>query len=369
MTTPRVLHVVQSGGGGGVQRHVRDLATGLAPHTAGVVVGSDGWLCDRLRAAGIPIIAAPTLRRALDPLAVRAAGAEVRRAAATTGATVVHAHGIFALLAARAAFPLPLVYTAHGFQWRDPEHPRWLRRLSRLLHRRLAPHLAALIAVSAEEARDAGGLGLPPARIHHIANGVALPPAGVAPPPQPVLGTAGRLVAGKNVEGLLRLLTLLPPDVTLWIAGDGPAAPTLRAKAEAIGIGGRVRWLGWCEDLTSFYRGIGVFCTLSRKEGLPYAVLDAMAYGLPVVASDIAAHAELLGGDWGGLVREGNLAEAVERVRRWLDEPLAWQTASLAARAAVGERFGLQGMLERTLAVHRAVCPQAARADVAPSNR
>ena len=288
---PRVLHVVQSGDRGGVQRHVRDVATGLRPLTAGVVTGTGGWLADEMAAGGIPTVRAPSLRRALDPLAVAAAAKEVRQAARDLGADTVHAHGIFALLAAQRVPGLPLVYTAHGFLWNDPAHPVWLRQLARRIHRRLAPRLAALVAVSAQDAQDARALGIPPERIHAIPNGVALGGEALQGPPPRVIGTAGRLVPGKGVEDVLRLTALVPADVALHVAGTGPAEATLQRKAEELGLGSRVRWLGWVDDMGGLYGGLGVYATLSGKEGLPYAVLDAMAQGLPVVASDIPAHA------------------------------------------------------------------------------
>ena len=353
--TPRVLHVVQSGDRGGVQRHVRDVATGLRPLTAGVVTGTGGWLAEELAAAGIPAVRAPALRRALDPLAVAAAGREVRQAARNLGANTVHAHGIFALLAAQRVPGLPLVYTAHGFLWHDPAHPAWLRHLARRIHRGLAPRLAALVAVSAQDARDAAALGIPPERIHRIANGVALE-AGepLQGPPPRVIGTAGRLVPGKGVEDVLRLTALLPADVALHVAGTGPAEAGLKRRAEGLGLGARVRWLGWVDDMGGFYRGLGVYATLSRKEGLPYAVLDAMAHGVPVVASAIPAHAEILdGATWGVLIADGNLARAVEGVGAWLGDPAAWAEASAAARGDAADRFGLEAMLERLAGMYR----------------
>lgn len=349
-----VLHVVQSGDVGGVQRHIRDLVVGLPDLTAGVVTGTSGWMVDRVATAGIPTCLAPSLRRTLDPTSIAAAHGQVQRAVDTLGARVIHAHGIFALLAAATLRRVTLVYTAHGFQWQDPAHPAWLRSLARHVHHFVAPRLAALIAVSEQDAADALLTGIPPARIHHIPNGVRLPPASTRGSPPRALGTAGRLAASKNAEGLLSLLTLLPHDVALHVAGEGPSLPELRSLADTRGLHTRVRWLGWRDDLDDFYQGIGVYATLSRKEGLPYTVLDAMAHGRPVVASAIPAHQELLRGQpWGLLISDGNLASGVEGVTRWLSDTDAWRQAAAAARRVVAERYRLDTMLRLTAAVYR----------------
>ena len=360
MTTPRVLHVVQSGDRGGVQRHVRDLAVGLAPRTAGVIVGSGGWLADALSGAGIRTDVVTSLRRSVNPTAVLLAGRDVAGAAASLGAGVVHAHGIFALLAALSVRSLPIVYTAHGFQWRDPAHRPWLRALSRQLHRQITPRLAAFIAVSRQDAEDATALGVDPRRIHRVPNGVEVPPLVEAERRPRVLGTAGRLVPGKNVAGILELLAMLPTDVALWVAGEGHALARPPQATTPPSLAHRVQWLGWRDDMDAFYRGIGVYVTMSRKEGMPYAVLDAMAYGCPTVASDIPAHRELLGGKpWGVLVPDGKLTAGVERVLSWLADPQQHRQASAAARREVLQRFSLAAMLDLTATVYHAAHTQA----------
>ena len=119
----------------------------------------------------------------------------------------------------------------------------------------------------------------------------------------------------------------------------------------------RVHWLGWQDDMgCDFYPGIGVYATLSRKEGMPYAVLDAMAYGLPVLTSAIPAHQEIVAGSpWGALVTDGNLGECVERVVGWLSDAAAWQESCSAARRDAAQRFSADAMLRRTEAVYRQV--------------
>lgn len=348
MTAPRVLHIVQGGDRGGVQRHVRDLAQGLAPMTAGVMTGTGGWLVDGLQREGIATVVEPSLRRAINPVAVAAAGTQARRAAAALQANVVHAHGVFALLAARSVRHLPLVYTAHGFQWHDPAHPAWVRYASRQMHRHCSADLADFIAVSTQDAQDALLVGIPEARVHHIPNGVVIPPHRSRPEaPLRTVGTACRLVPGKGVERLLQFVTLLPTDVALLVAGTGPALPSLQTRARSLGLADRVQWLGWQDDLSDFYASLGVYASLSSKEGMPYSLLDAMAHGLPIVASSIPAHRDILTGrPWAVLVEPGQLIDASVLVRAWLATASRWKESSEAAREDAIARFSLARMTD-----------------------
>jgi glycosyltransferase involved in cell wall biosynthesis len=382
----RVLHVVQSGDRGGVQRHVRDLVLGGRQLTVGVAAGQEGWLTQLLQSAGVPVHHIPSLRRALDPWAAQRAAHEVRAVVDAAGANLVHAHGVFALLACRDLGGRPLVYTPHGFQWRDPDHPPWVRVGSRLVHRQLAPRVAAVVAVSGRDAADAVALGVPPEHVHHVPNGVALPGAAGAgaswrgageegaprsnssPSPvlrvPPALGVAARLVPGKGVDEAIRLLAALSGGVELHVAGVGPEEQRLRRLARRSGVGTRVRWLGWQDDLGPFYRRLAVYVTFSRKEGLPYALLDALAHGVPVVASDIPGHAEVLAGSAAGmLVRRGEGRLAARRMQAWLRDPEAWQTASRAARALVRDRFDLGRMLQRHATLYASLMAAPTAAD------
>lgn len=291
---PSVLHVVQSGDRGGVQRHVRDLADGLADITAGVAVGTTGWLTTQLAAHGIAVSVLPYLQRSVRPDRAIAASVEIALAAQQLGATIIHAHGVVALAAAlRGAAGRPLIYTPHGFQWRDPAQPVAVRAASFVLHRWAVRRVARLVAVSRQDASDALLVGFRREIVHRIPNGVPAVGEDDSRRRWNTVGVAARLVPGKGLETLVRALAEIP-EARLVVAGSGPLEPRLRREATRVGVTGRVEWWGWQESLDIFYRTIAVYAAMSQKEGLPYSVLDALAYGVPVVGSDIPAHRELI---------------------------------------------------------------------------
>ncbi len=342
---PRVLHVVQSGDRGGVQRHVHDLALGLSGQTCGVVTGSEGWLSHTVQEVGIPARALRHLQRSLDPRGVALARRELTAACDDLSPQVLHAHGIFALLAALPlADRLPLVYTAHGFQWHDEAHPWGVRRLSLQLHRLAARKVSAFIAVASEgdEARRVGFQ-----RVERIPNGVALPEAGAGLADTNTFGVATRLVPGKGLVEALAILAA-DPGLRLLVAGDGPLRRTLEEQADSLGVGGRVDFLGWQDDLNAFYGSTFAYVSLSHKEGLPYGVLDALAAGLPVVLSDIPGHRELVEhGRNGFLVAHGDAKAAGQALQRLSSDRSFRAAAGAASREFVRTRYALAPMLER----------------------
>jgi glycosyltransferase involved in cell wall biosynthesis len=119
---------------------------------------------------------------------------------------------------------------------------------------------------------------------------------------------AGRMSAEKGVDDLLDATAALVAagrDVRLDLLGDGPARPALEARAAGLGLDGRVRWRGYVGDRVAYLdrlRDADLFVLPSRAEGVPKVVVEAMAAGLPVVATDVGAVASVVGGGRGRLV-------------------------------------------------------------------
>jgi len=137
----------------------------------------------------------------------------------------------------------------------------------------------------------------------------------------------GRLVYQKGLDLLLAALGRLPDaDFELHLVGDGPQRPELEEAAATLGIGGRVIFHGWLHrpELARTLRGMDLFVFPSRDEGMPNAVLEAMASGLPVVASAIAGSEELVLPERTGLLVPPEDADALAKAlaRLIADAPL-----------------------------------------------
>ena len=167
---------------------------------------------------------------------------------------------------------------------------------------------------------------------------------------------AGRVVYQKGLDVLFTALAVLAPEPSweLFIAGDGPARPELEARAAALGIGHRVRFLGWTprEELARLSRDMDCFVFASRDEGMPNAVLEAMASGLPVVATRIAGNEELVeDGSTGWLVPPGDPAALAQALAAMLADPAGRRTMGRAGRAAVEAGYTWSSVATRYLAL------------------
>lgn len=303
MTGPaRILELLVSTDLGGGPAHVRDLVAGLAgPEFRFTIAGpAGGALLPALTAAGAdfePVAA--------DRLSVGALRDTVRLARARR-IQVIHSHGKGAGLYGRIAARLTgaaAIHTFHGI------HPAGYGRLYLRLERALARWSFAVVHVSESQAGEARALGLAPAgRTRVIVNGVdaALVRAVAERAPMSraalglrpdalVLATVARFDPVKRLEVLVRAVPLLVarvPEAQLLIVGDGPERDTLRALARTLAPGDGVVFAGAIPDAARVLPVVDLYVTASRREGLPLAVLEAMACGLPVLATAAPGHVD-----------------------------------------------------------------------------
>jgi glycosyltransferase involved in cell wall biosynthesis len=167
-----------------------------------------------------------------------------------------------------------------------------------------------------------------------------------------VIGTVGRLRKEKNQAELIRAARRLVDhgiDVQALIVGDGPERTPLEGLATALGLSGRVVFLGRLNDVRTALAAMDVFVLPSLAvETFSNAALEAMAMGCPVVLSDIGGAREMVGdGENGYVYRRGN-AEDLDKALTLLysDEPLR-KSLACAARATVEARFSFSGMADR----------------------
>src|SRR5262249_34717308 len=233
---------------------------------------------------------------------------------------VVHTHderpNIYAALAARLAGVRRVVHTRHG--QRPPLTPRPMPPVR--MASRLPDHL---FCVSRDTARLSMEQGVPASRVRTIRNGIDLDRFSYAGPRTdgPIVAVA-RLSPEKGIEGLLRAAALALrecPSLRFEIAGDGPCLSELTRLALQLGVSDRVRFLGQVRDVPGLLARASIFVLPSESEGVALTLLEAMAKGLPVVATRVGGNCEVVvEGETGLLVpaRDPNaLASALLRLR------------------------------------------------------
>lgn len=196
--------------------------------------------------------------------------------------------------------------------------------------------------------------GWPAERAHYLPNFVAAETAAPLPRAQvetpegvPLIVALGRLHPNKAFDVLLDALAKVP-DATLWLAGEGPLRRDLEARAEGLGIAGRVRFLGWRDDAAALYAAADVFVCPSRHEPLGNVVIEAWAQGVPVVAAASQGPAKLIDDGENGLLAPVDDADALATaIRRLLADKALSARIGAAGRAAFLSRFTEAAVVER----------------------
>lgn len=368
---PRVLHIVESSAGG-TGRHVLDLAEGMVARGCEVHLIWSSRRVDtmfRRRLEGLHGVRHMALPMRTSPHPMDAVTLwKIRRYMRRHGPfDIVHGHSSKGGALARLVVLLTrarAIYTLHGLIMMDPGLARVKKMVYTGIELLLALRTSCIIAVSPEEARAAVRLGLGRSRVRLIPNGVgpadlvhrqtARKTMGVCEDAV-VIGFIGRFVEQKDPQVLLKGFATAAqqiPTARLALVGAGPLETSMRACADELGIGDKIIWLGE-RDAREVMGGFDVFAIASRKEGLPYVVLESMAAGLPIVATESAGVEILVQDSVNGYVVPTGNAEAFGKALAKLigdgDRLRAFGTASLQH----AERFTIDAMVERTLAAYR----------------
>ena len=310
----------------------------------------------------------PALRRELAPRSDFEAIRAIRATILARQADVLHTHtakagatGRTAALAAGRKRPGAVVHTYHGHVLSGYFDTR-RERVFRLLERALAHASDALIAVSAEVRDDLVRLKVAPrAKFAVIPYGFKFPARGDAaaarrvsralleiPDDAFVLGWAGRLTAIKRPLDLIRVVAGVD-DAVLVLVGDGEDRQAAESAAAELGVSDRVRFLGYRDDLGSLYPAFDVFLLTSANEGAPVVLIEALAAGVPVVATAAGGTASVVdAGETGLLAPVGavdQLQAEVERLRS--DDTLRTRMGELGARR-MRNRFSVERMVDDT---------------------
>ena len=169
-------------------------------------------------------------------------------------------------------------------------------------------------------------------------------------PKRVVIGNVGNLNPIKNQALLVRAAAELAAgqiDLELRIAGQGEQRDNLTELAQTVGLGDRLRLLGHVDDIAGFLGELDVFVLCSKSEGHPNALLEAMACGLPCVATRLETVEDVLdNGECGLMVEPEDKTSMIEAISAILRDPELARRLGSAARKSVCDRYGMDRMLE-----------------------
>lgn len=282
---------------------------------------------------------------------------------------IVHTRNLAALEAQVPAWLAGVSVRIHGEHGWDVGDMQGLNRKNRVVRRVYRPFVHRYVALSAHIAEYLQqGVGVPTDRITRICNGVDVarfcPAAGGrqalqgSPFNDPglfIFGTVGRLTPVKDQAGLLQAFALMlekRPELgeraRLIIAGDGPLRDSLAAEVRRLGLSEHVWLAGERRDVPEVMRAMDVFVLPSLAEGISNTILEAMASGLPVVATDVGGNGELVDPEQTGTLVPSSDAQALaEAMDAFATNPQKAAAAGLAARQRAIEHFSIGRMVEQ----------------------
>jgi glycosyltransferase involved in cell wall biosynthesis len=272
---------------------------------------------------------------------------------------IIHGHeyktDLLALLLARTTGTIAIA-TAHG--WSGDTRREWFYYWA---DKKLLARYPLVIAVSESIRQVLLAHGADPRRVRRVLNGVdhhvfrrvpgmrATARAALGLSSEAiVIGAVGRLEPEKGFERLLAAAAALGPDLNahVVIAGDGSQRTALIERGRQLGIAERVHLLGHCDDVLSVHHLFDIYVQTSVREGIPNAVLEAMAVGTPIVATDVGGTSELItNGIHGLLVPAADDAALAEALRVTLAQRDAAASRTNAARQRVESELSFSARL------------------------
>ncbi len=289
--------------------------------------------------------------------------------------SIVHSRNMSGLDALVPATFAGVRHRLHGEHGWDVGNIRGERSKPALLRRLHAPFVSRYVAVSRDLAQYLESrIGIAASKITQICNGVDtdrfsparsvqrrnMMPSSFRSDACIVVGTVGRIQPVKDQMLLLRAFAAalaavpsLRDRLRLAVAGDGPLLEELRAAAGTLGIAGQTFLPGAVENVPDILRAFDFFVLPSLNEGISNTVLEALASGLPVIATNVGGNSELIDdGLSGRLIAASDLAALTQAICEYATDDDLRRRQAIAARNVAVERFGLATMISQYEAVY-----------------
>lgn len=288
---------------------------------------------------------------------------------------IVHTRNLAAMEAQLPAWLAGVPCRIHGEHGRDVLDVDGTNRKYILQRRLLRPFIHHFIALS----RDLEGylrhrIGVQPHRLSRIINGVDVErfrpdtagartrlPAGFAAADSIVIGTVGRLAAIKDqlslVRAFVRLRELAPAiagRLRLVLIGEGSERTRLEQELTAAGLMPQAWLAGARDDVAELLPALDLFVLPSLAEGISNTLMEAMACGLPVIATDVGGNGELvLDGETGALVPRGDAEALAQALKPYVQDAARRESHGAAARRRAETEFSLERMVGRYQSLYK----------------
>lgn len=353
---------------GGVQVFLLQFAQYLkkAGHEVTIISGPGDWLAKQAENSGIPFIRLEHLRREIHPMQDIRAVNELKSIFKQGKFDAVHLNsskmGIVGSMAARLAKIDRVVYRIGGWVFME-QLPAWKKQVYILAERFTAGFKDTIICVNPSDVKEAERYSIKPKKqIIHIPNGMDIPafeqkllsrdearkrlhldPASV------VIGSISNFYAPKNIPGYLDAIHLVAnkyPEIKFVMIGNGPERDLVKKKVANLGLEKQVILAGEIDKASTLLRAFDIFVLPSTKEGMSWSLLEAMAAGLPCIATDVGAAKWMFENNAGSLVPASDTLALAEAMLKLIDSQKEQEILGQNAKEAVQNRFPLSKTLE-----------------------
>jgi glycosyltransferase involved in cell wall biosynthesis len=373
MSPIKILYVLKTGDYGGVQTHVLNLVKGLDSDLFHIAVCMpQGPLSQFMTTSGAVVHHVDFVRYRVSLSSDIITWFKLFKLIRRDNYDIIHAHsskpGVMARTAARICRVPCIVYTPHLFHFKAfmPYFKRNFFKWIEQLLSRLATDM--VVSVSQDAAREVVSDGVISAdKIVTIPNGIDVKPFAVRdekkqrrirkdlkiPYDAVVVGMVARLMYQKAPEEFLKVASLVLKNTTkrviFLLIGDGELRPHLEKICEAMHLTNSLYMIGTQENIPDILQAVDIYLLTSRWEGLPITILEAMAAGLPVIASNIPGNNELvIHGLTGMLYPPGDLERLAEQILNLISNIDLRLKMGLAGQKIVNKNYTIERMVHRT---------------------
>jgi glycosyltransferase involved in cell wall biosynthesis len=361
----KILYAITKSEMGGAQTYVWHVLQYAKKNgdTAVVLAGGNGWLADKTRELGFEYIENPYFKNSFNPMNAIKALLFCRSQIKKITPDIVHGNsgaGGFFIRFASIGLPVKKIFTAHGWSFTDGV-PFVRKQIARMVEIVITGCTDHILCVSENDARLAykNLFGIKN-KITVVHNGVPIPVLTAQPghTDRIELLFVGRLTTPKIPITIIESLAQLPKDIqsifSLRIAGNGEQESLLKTALEKYGLENQVVIKSVpTEQATQLYQSSDLFLLPTQWEGFPMTIVEAMACGLPVVASNVGGIAEAVDDTVGQLLTKGNeiselraLFEKIAIDKQWLT------TRGHAARARAEKDFSAESMCKKIWTIY-----------------
>lgn len=379
----KILYIITQGKWGGAQKYILDLALHMTKNfDVTIAIGEphgDTDLQQKIKScseSGINIVQLKYLRRNISPIADIVAITELRKLYKKLQPHIIHLNstkaGILGALAHIGIKNIKSIYTAHGWVFNEP-----LARPKKIIYtwlEKITAHIKNHIIVinDADYTIATHTLHIPPTKLSRIYNGIALTSDNISPknarqqlkkiatieiPDTFIVGTIANLYKTKAIDDLIQVARKCPP-YTFLVIGDGPEHAHIQKLIHDYNIS-NVHLLGFMKNAKKYIPAFDLFFLPSRKEGLPYVLLEAISQHVPILATDVGGVSEIISQQKTGLLTApGDITDMVRQLNFAYKNKERMEIYTHNAQKHLEKNFSNTHMLKRTYTLYQKILDQ-----------